>query len=78
MKSLLSIQAEDDQTLLRLTWRNAQTDQDSVEVIAMPTAYAAREALAILSRLAPAARRESLVRQMIKTTPRKPRGERPD
>ena len=78
MKSLVSIQAEDDQTLLRLTWRNAQTDQDSVEIIAMPTAYAAREALAILSRLAPAARRESLVWQMIKTTPRKPRGERPD
>lgn len=78
MKWLASILAEDDETLLRLTWRNAQTNQESVEVIAMPTVYAAREALAILSRLTPAARRESLVRQMIKTTPRKPRSERPE
>lgn len=76
MKWLVSIQTGDDETLLRLHWRHTQTHQDSVEVIAMPSAYAAREALALLSRLAPPARRESLVRQMIKTTPRKPRSER--
>lgn len=73
MKSLVSIETEDGDALLRLTWRDPQTQTDSVEVVAMPTPHAAREAHAILSRLAPAARRESLVRQMIRTAPRKPR-----
>jgi hypothetical protein len=75
MKWLATIEAEDGETLLRLTWRDPQTQADSVEVIAMPTPHAALEAKAILSRLAPAARRESLVRQMIRTAPRKPRGD---
>jgi hypothetical protein len=78
MKWLVSIESEDGDALLRLTWRDLQTEQDRVEVIAMPTPHAAREAQAILTRLAPAARRESLVRRMIRTAPRKPRGEAPD
>lgn len=75
MKWLFSIETEDSDALLRLTWRDPQTNADSVEVIAMPTPHAAREARAILSRLTPAARRESLVRQMIRTAPRKPRSD---
>jgi len=75
MKWLVSIQAEDSAALLRLTWRDVQSGLDSVEIITMPTLHAAREARAILARLAPAARRESLVRQMIKTAPRKPRSD---
>jgi hypothetical protein len=75
MKWLVSIEIGDGDALLRLTWRNAQTEQDTVEILAMPTPYAAREALTLLTRLSPAARRESLVRQMIRTTPRKPRGD---
>jgi hypothetical protein len=77
MKWLVSIETEDGDVLLRLTWRDPQ-GQDSVEVIAMPTPHAAREARDILARLAPAARRESLVRRMIRTAPRKSRGEPPD
>jgi len=77
MKWLVSIETGDDDALLRLTWRDQQTQIDSVEIITMPTPHAAREARAILSRLAPAARRESLVRQMIRTAPRKPRGDGP-
>lgn len=78
MKWLVSLQTEDEDALLRLTWRDSQTEQDSVEVIVMPTPHAARETQAILARLAPPARRESLVRRMIRTAPRKPRGETPD
>lgn len=57
---------------LGLTWRSG--DREIEEVVELATEHAAAEAFELLSRLAPAARTEALVRNIIKTAPKKPRG----
>ncbi|WP_184715934.1 hypothetical protein [Caulobacter sp.] len=55
-----------------LTWREAD-DSFSEEIVTLPTAYAAAEAIALLVLIRPGGRTEAMVRQVLKTVPKAPR-----
>lgn len=72
MRTLHEIRLGQAERDIILVWRGPG-EALSEETVALPTPYAAAEALALLGQIRPAGRSEAMVRQVLKTVPKAPR-----
>ena len=72
MRTLFKINQDQPGCEVVLTWRGPD-DVLSEEVVILPTAHAAAEAIALLVLIKPNGRTEAMVRQVLKTVPKAPR-----
>lgn len=72
MRTLHEIKPGQTDREIVLAWRGPG-ETLSEETVALPTSYAAAEALTLLGQIRPAGRSEAMVRQVLKTVPKAPR-----